>query len=207
MTVLLAPIDAIVESHKLIVALEQRSIDIPFAEDILAAHRSTHRELEQSHITSEEAVAQWRTALAQRWDSEVAGRRLYKQILRQLIDHFGDSAPQVQMLSRGGAEANSTPSELLEDLRRLHAGLTVESAELPFAQERRAQLEQMCAELERAIDQARTAEHQRRAAVLDSRMAREAYRRICEETQRTLMDIYGDRAAIEFGDVFGHQPA
>jgi hypothetical protein len=194
--------DAIAESLRLIDAIERRQADLPFAAAVLNLHREAHRELEQRHDASEAAVGAWRAALARRWDSEVAGRRLYKQVLRQLTDHLGDDAPLVQMISRGGAEANSTPNELLEDLRRVQAALTLEVGALNFAAERLAQLEQACVALEQAIETARATEHERRNAVLDNRMAREAFRRVCEETFGKLSAFYGERFNEEFQAFF-----
>lgn len=190
--------DTIRESLRLIDELERRRSDLPFADGVLTLHRDTHRELEQCYDASEEAVTAWRAALARRWDHEVAGRRLYKQVLRQFSDQLGESAPQVQMISRGGAEANSTPAELLEDLRRLRAGLTIDGVDLPFAAERLPQIDQACAALEAAIEEARVTEHRRRNAVLESRMAREVFRRVCEETYGKLAAHYGERFPEEF---------
>lgn len=199
MTTLPAPTDALTESQRLIATLEQLRGELPFAEDILALHRPTHHELEISTTRSEQAVTAWRSALARRWESEVAGRRLYKQLVRQLAEHYGgQDAPQVQLLSRGGAEAESSPAELLADLRRLQAALAVGFV---FARERLPEIEQTCAALESAITEANLSETQRRVAVLDSRMAREAYRRVRGETRRLLIEHYGDRLAREFAEL------
>jgi hypothetical protein len=123
---------------------------------------------------------------------------LYKQVLRQIADALGEYSPQIQMLSRGGAEANSSPSELLKDLRRVQACLTIEAPQLSFAAERLRQIEQNCLALELAIGEAQNWEHRRRNAVLENRMARESFRRICEETFGKLSAHYG----IHFSDEF-----
>jgi len=201
MTSLPAPTDALAESQRLIATLEQLRAELPFADDILAQYRPTHDELASSHVKSEAAVAAWRAALARRWDCEVAGRRLYKQIIRQFAEHYGSaSAPEVKLLSRGGAEAESSPAELLGDLRRLHAALAVGAEALSFAAKRLPELERVCANLESAITEANVCETSRRVAVLDIRMAREAYRRVRSETRRILIEHYGERVASEFGD-------
>jgi hypothetical protein len=184
--------DALADSQRLIDALERRRDDLPFGESVLAQHREAHQDLAACHDVSEAAVSAWRAALARRWDCEVAGRRLYKQGLRQMAEQLGEDAPQVQLISRGGAEANSTPAELLEDLRRLRAGLLLLPDGLPQAAERIAQIDESCAVLERAIEEARVAEQHRRHAVLDTRMAREAFRRVCEETFGKLAAHYGE---------------
>jgi len=201
MTTLPAPTDALAESQRLIGMIEQLRGDLPFADDILALHRPTHRELETSATRSEQAVAAWREALARRWDSEVAGLRLYKRVVRQLAEHYGgEDAPEVQMLLRGGTDSDSTPSELLADLRRLQAALSVG---LEFARERLPEVEQACAVLESAITDANQSETQRRVAVLDNRMARESYRRVRGETRRLLVAHYGEHMAHEFTDLLG----
>jgi hypothetical protein len=190
--------ESMLESLRLIDALEQRRTELPFADTLLSTHKTVHGELEHCHDLSTAAVDSWRAALAQRWDYEVAARRLYKQILRQLAEHYGEDAPQMHMVSRGGAEANSSPTELLEDLRRLQALLMVITGQLDFAAGQLEQLTTICRELELAIETARMAEHRRREAVLDSRMAREAFRRTCEETFGVLSAHYGERFVEEF---------
>ena len=201
MTTLPAPTDALAESQRLITTIERLRGELPFADDILALHRPTHQELEISAAKSEQAVTAWRGALARRWESEVAGLRLYKRIVRQLADHYGsEDAPEVQMLSRGGAEADSSPAELLADLRRLQAALSVG---LVFASERLPEVEQAGAALQSAITEANQRETQRRVAVLDNRMAREAYRRVRGETRRLLVEHYGEQMAHEFTELLG----
>jgi hypothetical protein len=201
MTTLPAPTDALAESQRLIATIERLRSELPFADDILALHRPTHHELETSATKSEQAVAAWRGALARRWESEVAGLRLYKRIVRQLAEYYGrEDAPEVQMLSRGGADADSSPAELLADLRRLQAALSVG---LGFASERLPEVEQACAALQSAITEANQSETQRRVAVLDNRMAREAYRRVRGETHRLLVEHYGEHMAQEFTELLG----
>ena len=203
MTALLAPGEALAESQRLIAALERRRNELPFADEALAIHHPTHRDLERSRIKSDDAVDAWRAALARRWECEVAGRRLYKQTLRQLADYYGgDEAPEVQLLSRGEAEVNSSPVELLRDLRRLQAALDMSAELLPFAGQRRADVEQVCAALEAAIAEAQDCEAQRRAAVLERRMAQEAYRRARATTQLALLKHYGDNIASDFAELF-----
>jgi hypothetical protein len=202
MTALLAPTEALDESQRLMAALEQRRGELPFADELVAIHRPIHAELEQSYQRSEQAVAAWRAALAQRWECEVAGRRLYKRLLRQLAGHYGgESAPEIQLLSRGGAEADSSPVELLADLRRLQAATLVGSAAQAFAGAAQDELEQVCASLDSAIAAANRYETQRRNAVLDNRMANEAYRRARGETRRRLSEHYGDQLAGAFGEL------
>jgi len=199
----LAPVDALAESRRLIAVLERRRDELPFADDILAAHLPAHDALERSSICSDDAVEAWRSALARRWDCEVAGRRLYKQVLRQIVEHYGSaSAPEVQLLSRGEAEANSSPAELLHDLRRLQAALEMGQATLPFAPRRHDDVKRICGLLEAAIGAAQASEARRRHAALERRLAQEAYRRARAETQRALIEFYNGMVAGELAEVF-----
>jgi hypothetical protein len=203
MSAFLALCDALQESERLIAALERRRAELPFVDDVLALHQPRHRDLETSRLRSEQAVDAWRAALARRWECEVAGRRIYKLIVRQLVEHYGSAAvPEIQMLSRGEAEANSSPSELLHDLRRLQAALAMGASSLPFAAQRLAEIEQTCTALEVAIGEAEICEAQRRTAVLDRRMAQEAYRRARAATRRALAAHYGENIASEFAELF-----
>lgn len=203
MTTLPSPQDAIADSAKLIAILERHHKDAPEIEALLDAHRATHHQMTTSYQTSEEAIASWRAALARRWTCEIAARRLYKQTLRQLVQYYGTAeTPTVRLISRGGAEADSTPAELLEDMRRLHAVLSLEAATLPFAEQRLAEIAQSCETLERAINDVAECERRRRAAVLDLRIAREVYRRMRHETCQTLMSQLGDQAPRDLIDEF-----
>lgn len=201
MPAFLPPPDALTDSKRLIAALERRRDELPFVEDMLAIHRPTHCELEDSRQRSEQAVEAWRDALARRWDCEIAGRRLYKHIFRQFVEYYGSATvPEVQMLSRGEAEADSTPSELLRDLRRLQAALTASA--MPFADARQPEIDQVCGVLAVAISDADDREAQRRAAVLDRRMAQEAYRRARATTRRRLQEYYGEQIISDFAELF-----
>ncbi len=201
MTSSLAPYDAINESRRFIHALERRQHVLTFADTLLSLHYTAHQHLENSYDISEQAVEAWRAALADRWECEVAVRRLYKQVIRQLTDHYGEMAPQMQLITRGGAEINSSPAELMEDLRRLHAALTVELETLPFAAERLPQIDQVYDQLDHAIDVANQTEQRRRNAVLENRMAREAFRRTSEATLGKLAAHYGDQFNDEFQEL------
>ncbi|ABU58228.1 hypothetical protein [Roseiflexus castenholzii] len=201
MTTLPSPHDAIADSAKLIAILERHYKDAPEIEALLNAHRATHSQMTTSYHNSEEAIAAWRAALARRWTCEITARRLYKQTLRQLVQHYGTAeTPTIRLISRGGAEADSTPTELLEDMRRLHAVLSLEATTLPFAEQRLAEIAQACATLERAIDEVAESERQRRTAVLDLRIAREVYRRMRRETCQALMNQIGDRTSLDLID-------
>ena len=193
MTTLVPTADVLSESRQLIATIERLREELPFADNILAIHRPTHQELESTQARSAQSVTAWREALAQRWDAEVAGRRIYKRIIRQIAEHYGSSAaPEVQALTRGEAEANSSPAELLADLRRLQAAFSIGTEALRCAREHLPELTHACATLDAAIAEASRCETQRRNAALDSRIASEAYRRARAETRRLLAEYYGE---------------
>lgn len=199
--------EAIADSQKLLVLLEQHAPEVPYLDGRIAHHCDIQAELERCSAESRDAVEAWRAALARRWDCEVAGRRLYKQNLRQMTEFFGEGAPQVTLLSRGGAEANSTPNELYEDLLRLQAGLQLQRAVFPGAHERSQAVGVCATELNHAIEIARRAELRRRSAVLDGRMACETFRRAWEQTFTHLADHYGDPLPEVFERLLVAEPA
>lgn len=195
--------DELVESKRLLAALEQRRDDMPFAKDLLVLHRPAHQELEGSRAKSEAAIDAWRAALACRWECEVAGRRLYKRILRELTWYYGSPAAlEVQMISRGDAEVNSSPSELLFDLRRVQAALSAGAIAAPLASEWLTELEQTCAALDAAITATDACEATRRVAAMNNRMAQDAYRRIRSQLRQLLATHYGEGAPSEFAGIF-----
>jgi uncharacterized protein YoxC len=207
MTASLGSVTILSESQRLIQALEQRQQTLPIAASLLSLHHTAHRALEDCQLISDQAVNQWRNALARRWECEVEARRLYKQVVRQLAEHYGELAPQMQLITRGGAEINSSPAELVEDLQRLNAALTVAILHIAFAGERLAQISQAQAALEAAIEAAQSTEQQRRNAVLESRMAREVFRRTTEMTLGKLAAHYGERFHNEFHDLLATEAA
>jgi hypothetical protein len=206
MTTLPSPNDAIADSARLIAILERHRNDVPEIEGLLTAHRTTHHQMTTSYHASEDAIAAWRAALARRWTCEIAARRLYKQTLRQIVQHYGTAeTPTIRLISRGGAEADSTPAELLEDMRRLHAVLSLEAATLPFAGQRLVEIAQSCAALESAIHDVAESERRRRTAVLDLRIAREVYRRMRRETYQALVNRLGDQAPLDICAALRHR--
>lgn len=202
MSSLLVSNDALAESQRLMAELERRRTELPFAESILEMHRPAHHKLQASQAESRQSVDAWRAALARRWDCEVAGRRLYKRILRQFVEFYGAGAPEVQLLSRGEAEVDSSPAELLTDLRRLQAALAMGAETLPFAAQRAPEVDRACIALEGAITEAGLWETRRRDAALDNRMAQEAYRRVRSAARHALREHYGEHTPSEFGELF-----
>jgi hypothetical protein len=201
MTTLPTPANALQESERMIELLEQRRDEFPHAEELLAIHRPTHQELERNKRITEQAVTAWRESLAHRWNCEIAGRRLYKQIYQQFTAFYGSAdAPEVQLISRGGAEENSSPAELLVDLRRMEAALVVNNERLPFAAQRLSELGEVCTMLDEAIKATNAYESERRTSVLEQRMVQETYRRLCNATRRALTEHYGSQWLLEWSE-------
>ncbi len=197
MTALLAPADALQQSERIIQLLEQRRGEFPCAEEFLAIHRPAHQELERNRQITERAVAAWRESLAHRWDCEVVGCRLYNQLYQQFVAFYGSAAPEVQLIARSGTEENSSPAELLADLRRMEAALLVNSKQLPFAAQRLAELSEVCAALDNAICKTNEHETARRESVLAQRMVQEAHRRLYGTTRQAFAQHYGEQWLLE----------
>lgn len=198
MTALLAPTDALQQSERIIQLLEQRRGEFPCAEEFLAIHRPAHQELERNKQITERAVAAWRESLAHRWDCEVAGCRLYKQLYQQFVAFYGSATvPEVQLIARSGTEENSSPVGLLADLRRMEAALLVNSKQLPFAAQRLPELSEVCAALDNAISKTNECEAERRESALAQRMAQEAHRRLYGTVRQAFARHYGEQWLLE----------
>jgi len=196
MTTLPAPTEIAADARSLIALLEQRRRELPFADQMLARLRTALSALEYCTQITDRALSVWRDALARRWEGEVRARRLYRQIYQQMAEFYGTAeALELQVFSRGGDEVNSTPTELLADLRRLEAALGVQRARLPFAPLRLAELGQLCGELQETIDTTSTTEAERRACVFDRRMAQESCWRATQIAHQALRSHYGERAS------------
>lgn len=192
--------DSVAESQRLIDALEQHAAQLPFATEHLAIYRPAHATLEECQRRSDAAVEAWRAALARRWDCEVAGRRLFKQIYGQYVAFYGSEAcPEVQRVASTHAEGDGSPAELLADMRRLHADLALHHDDAFLA--RRAELDRSCDMLEFAIRDAIACEAARRSSVIDRRMAQEALRRVRTTTQHALQSLGGDAVGAELREL------
>jgi hypothetical protein len=189
-------------SLRLMSFLTEHRLILPFAEQALEQHHAVYQQLEHTHRMSDAAVEAWRAALAQRWHAEVTGLRLYKQILRQLQERYGNDALHIQILAGVHTERSSTPTELLALLRRTYAILKIEVPAIEAINDRIRQLHHACQMLEQAIERAEQTEQRRRHAVLDYRMAREATKRLNATTQHCLEQHYGERYTVACADLF-----
>lgn len=147
---------------------------------------TTAEALLRAQAQSERAVAEWRMALAERWDCEVAALRLYKQIMRQMIEHYGRlDMLEVQLAVGGTLERHTTPGELLNDLCHLRSALVAGDLGRPFA-DRLAELTITIAALDQAISVAAQRETARRTAARDRRAAEEDHHRTSRPRQATI---------------------
>jgi hypothetical protein len=185
--------DILEDSSRLIALLEQHRQELPFVEEALVQHRKLHSDLLHQQHSSQRALDEWRRALARRWQCEVAGRRRYLEIQRQLIAHFGADAPELLLFLRG-SESNSSAAELLTDLRRLHAALSVTASAPAAAVQELAALTRACADLEDAIARTNRCDEQRHKALLDRNLSQHAYQHLGNQTRRQLSEHLGREA-------------
>lgn len=176
------------DASHLIATLEQFRTQLPFADEELSYFHALRHKLVEHQSTSEKTLTEWRRALAWRWDCEVAGQRLFLQIRRDLIDCFGANAPQLQLVAPSQTNSARTAAELLDDLRRLYASLTVMQPRPPFAGQRLSELAVACKNLSEALSQTSFWENERRSAILDQRLTFQAYQRAYDQTRQRLDD-------------------
>ncbi len=189
------------ESYRLIALLEHHAHHLPFAEDELARHRALQADLEERQQMSKHALDEWRAALAQRWECEVAGQRLYLHIQRQIRDYFGVETPHLQVIAPLKPDAGRTAADLLADLQHMEASLALLRPQPPFVAERRAQLAVACANLDAALSWTVRSETQRRNALLSQRLAYNVYKRVRARTLQLLATHLSDSILAEFADV------
>ena len=193
--------DPLAESQRLIAVLERNLALVPFAAEQLAVHRSVQTMLIACQQRSDAAVSAWRSALARRWECEIAARRLYKQVQRQYIALYGSAEhPEVQRIASSYDDANTSPKSLLTDLQRVLLDLRVRRDTL--VAERQSELQHTCDELDTAIHEAEHCEAARRTAVLERRMAQEAFRRARTATQDAFNTHYGTQLAPGLNELF-----
>jgi hypothetical protein len=201
MSVQLPTYDTLAESSRLIEVLERCCAEFPLAKSMLDAHRPAHSTLETSTLRTQQALEAWRSALATRWQYEVKARRIYRQGFDLLREHLGPDTPELRLVSRGGAEVNSLPEELVADLRRLHSAMALW---LPASDEREQLLNEVSSTsdmLETAIEQTNECERDRRVAMLERRIAQQRYRRIRAKTRKTIAENYGHLAYSQVAEI------
>lgn len=188
-----SPYDILEDQDRLIAVLERYRTSLPFVDEELTFHQTLRRELEQHQGISEQTLAEWRQALAQRWECEVVGQRFYQRIQRQLRDYFGTDSPHLRLLAPDNNERARTAAELLTDLRRLEASLRLLHPRPPFVALQLAELTQVCADLASALNRTQHCETQRHTAMLEQRLTYNLYQQARKQTRRLLVEHLGEQ--------------
>lgn len=186
----------LLDSSRLINVLERYHPKLPFIDEELACHQALRRELEIYLQAGEDTLAEWRQALAQRWECEVAGQRCYLKIQRQLRDYFGADSPQFQVIAPLHDTTPRSAADLLADLQRVEAALNL-LHDWPLVTDTLAHLNRVCVRLEYALTQTSMCEKQRQNALLEQRLAYQAYQRARSQTQRLLAEYFGEQTLLE----------
>jgi hypothetical protein len=168
--------------------LELRRTEIPFADEELAHHRALRSALDEQIARGEQALADWRAALSQRWEAEVNGQRAYSAVLRQIADYFGNDTIYLQLVAPSYPATALTASNLLADMRRIEASLALLRPRPPFAEESLARMRAAGDSLAAAIAWSERCEEERRRVLIEQRMANNLYERVCQKTRRLLAD-------------------
>lgn len=179
-------------AHSLVKQLERHRAIMPFAEEELASHTLLRLSLEEHQRRSEEALCNWRSALARRWDCEIVAQRTYTNVQRQLGSFYGPGSAYLQMVAPAHAGSALTPTDLLLDLRRLEASLGLLSPEPPFARTYLMELANVICQLDAAISETIRYEAERRSVQLDHRLAIKIYQRACKRIEQLLGDFEKD---------------
>jgi hypothetical protein len=175
---------------ELIALLEQRRAELPFADEELARHRALRSALDDQTARGEQTLAAWREALSRRWEAEVNGQRVYTAVQRRLASYFGNDTTYLQLVAPSHPSAALTPSNLLADMRRLEASLSLLRPQPPFAEESLTRMRAAGDALGAAIDWSERCEAERRHVLIEQRMAANLYERVCQKTCR-LVEAYG----------------
>jgi hypothetical protein len=177
--------DMVEDSSQLLALLERRQSELPAARDLLDRHRELHHELLHRQQNGERALEEWRRALARRWECEVAGQRLYMNVQRELVAYFGPSS-QALLIFLHGDDRERDATQLLADLRRLHAALAITRGVPAAATEHLPELARACDALDEALRWSNRCEQQRHRAFLDRHLSQQAYQQVRERTERAL---------------------
>lgn len=179
---------------KLVALLERYRDASPLLEEELARQRVFTHTLAEHKIHGERALSAWRTALSRRWECEVFAQRAYRRVQRLLAEHYGDDSSYAALLGSSHKGAGSTPSDLLQELRRLDVALGLLAPRPPFADAASAQLRQAGDELEVAIDHSLHCESERRSVLTEQRITMSLYERAYDRARRLLANQVGDQA-------------
>lgn len=178
-------------AHNLIQLLERHRTTLPFADEEIAYYTDLRNSLDAQRQRSEETLSAWRSALSRRWACEVAGQRVLIHVQRKIVALYGDDTASIRVLAPSRAASPMTPSDLLNDLRRLEASIALLMPRPPFADESLGQLADAAERLAASIDETASCEAERRTALLDQRLALSLYERACGRTRQLLAEVLG----------------
>lgn len=178
-------------AYNLIRLLERHRTTLPFADEELAYYADLRSSLNAQRQHSEDTLSAWQAALSLRWECEVTGQRVSIHVQRKIVALYGDDAASLRVIAPGRAASAMTPSDLLNDLRRLEASIALLMPRPPFADESLGQLAQAASRLATAIDETTRCEAARRTALLDQRLAVGLYERACGRTRQLLAEVLG----------------
>ncbi|NTU77834.1 MAG: hypothetical protein HGA45_00280 [Chloroflexales bacterium] len=173
-------------ASQLIDLLERHRDRCPYLEEDLARYRTLSATLADQRCRGEHALGAWRTALARRWDCEVAAQRVYSAVQRQLGACYGDDPAYGQLIAPAQPAAVGTPGALLREVRRLEAALELLAPRPQFADEGRARLRAAANDLAAAIEQTDRYEALRRSALAEQRVVASLLERACARARRAL---------------------
>lgn len=179
---------------RLVALLERYRTTSPLLEEELAQQRALTHTLTEHRLHGERALSAWRTALSRRWECEVLAQRAYRNAQRQLGDYYGADTAYAQLIAPAQAGASSTASDLLQEVRRLHAVIELLAPRPPFADEASNRLRLAADELASAIDYSQHCESERRSLITEQRIAVSLYERAYNRARRLLANHVGDQA-------------
>lgn len=146
------------------------------------------QELSRQHQNAQSALHTWRAALAQRWDCEVAGQRLFLKLQAFIRDQYGADTPFLRLVAPAHTDAR-TAEELLADLRRLEASLRIIDPQPLWVVEHISELSLACEQLDRTLAYSRRCETDRRAAMLGQRLAEKAYQQSLDRVHTLMQQV------------------
>ncbi|EFO79066.1 hypothetical protein OSCT_3067 [Oscillochloris trichoides DG-6] len=173
---------------QLLTLLELRRHELPFADEELSRHQTLLSAIEEQNQRGEQTLADWRKALAQRWQAEVAGQRAYIAVQRKLATYFDNDTTYLQLVAPTSPAAALTATTLLADMRRLEASLTLLRPRPPFAEECLIQMREAGDQLAAAITMTEYCEAERRRVLIEQRMATHLYERVCQKTRQLVAE-------------------
>jgi hypothetical protein len=179
---------------RLVALLERYRHTSPLLAEELTRQQTLTHTLAEHRIHGERTLSAWRTALSRRWACEVDAQRALRKVQRQLTDLLGADDAHAALFGSAPGDAQSTPTNLLAELRRLEAAIDLLTPRPPFAESARTRLRLASDELASAIEESQRCENERRSVLSEQRVAMSLYERAYERARRLLSSEIGDQA-------------